>query len=143
MEDRDEVDLSLVEIAAGAAKWLKKLPLGPAKEQIGELIGDSVRLRRLKNLERIMGEVDRFAETRGLRADQVRVLSLHVGLPWIDKASLCEDGGHPEAVGRAVSLPWERSPTRNTAPAQPMCAYSLNSTRGTVPSSITWSRKVV
>ena len=33
MEDEDEMDLSVVEIAAkGAAKWLKKLPLGPAQE---------------------------------------------------------------------------------------------------------------
>ena len=92
MVDEDEMDLSVVEIAGkGAAKWLEKLPLGPAKAQIGELIGDSVRLWRLKNLGRIMGEVDRVAESRGLGVDQVQALSLHVGLPWIDKASLCED----------------------------------------------------
>ena len=66
MEDESEMDL--VEIAAkGAAKWLAKLPLGPAKEQIGELIGDSVRFRRMQNLARILERLDRLAESRGLR----------------------------------------------------------------------------
>ena len=91
MDDENEMDLSLVEITEGAAKWLKKLPLGPVNEQLGELIGDSVRLWRLKNLARIMDNVDRFAAKRGLSADQVRALTLHVGLPWMDKASLCGD----------------------------------------------------
>ena len=44
MEDEDEMDLSVVEIAGKGAKWLKKLPLGPAKKQNSVTpSGDSVR----------------------------------------------------------------------------------------------------
>ena len=74
-----------------ASEWVKKLPLGPAKQQMGELIGDSVRLWRLRHLARIMEKVHVSADRRGLDSTQAEVLALHVGLPWIEKASLCEN----------------------------------------------------
>ena len=80
------------ELSGGtASEWVKKLPLGPAKQHMGELIGDSVRLWRLRHLARIMEKVHVSADRRGLDSTQAEVLALHVGLPWIEKASLCEN----------------------------------------------------
>ena len=73
-----------------AWKWVKKLPLGPAKEQMGEFIGDSVRLWRLRHLARIMEKVHQLAVKKGLDSTQAKPLALHVGLPWVEKASLCD-----------------------------------------------------
>ncbi len=80
------------ELSGGtASEWVKKLPLRPAKQHMGELIGDSVRLWRLRHLARIMDKVHLSADRRGLDSTQAEVLALHVGLPWIEKASLCEN----------------------------------------------------
>ena len=83
--------MNIVEISSGAAEVLAKLPVDPAKEVIEELIGDSARLWRFKNLIRIAEKASEFAKDRGLSSEQMRQTSMHVGLPWIEKASRFDD----------------------------------------------------
>ena len=73
-----------------ASKLVDKLPLNFLK-QLDELGGDKLRLRRFKNLVTIMEDAACFARSRGLDVYQGQALALRVGLPWMEKASLCED----------------------------------------------------
>ena len=100
-----------VGLVGGAEKWLRKLPIGPAKRQIGEWVGDSLRLSRLKHLASIMEKMHRFAAKRGLTPEQAKALALHVGLPWIEKATLCEDESLQEKwAALLLSLVTEKHP---------------------------------
>ena len=73
-----------------ASKLADKLPLAFIK-QLDEWAGDAIKLQRYKHLVAIMEKASRLAECRGFDKTQGRTLAMHVGLPWVDKASLCEN----------------------------------------------------
>ena len=79
-----------VEITKAVSKLADKLPLAFVK-QLDEWAGDAVRERRFRSLVGVLEKAVAFAEEHGLDMNKARTLALHVGLPWIDKASLCED----------------------------------------------------
>ena len=111
MEEENAMGTDLIEFTKGASMWLEKLPLSPLKEQTGELIGDTVRLWRLKHLARVMEKAHRFAVKRGLDSTQAKTLTLHVGLPWMERASLSEDEVLQEKWAELfLSLATERHP---------------------------------
>ena len=77
-------------IAAAVSKLADKLPVEFVK-QLDEWATDNIRLRRYGNLIDILDRASQMAQERGLDMTQARTLALHVGLPWVEKASLCED----------------------------------------------------
>lgn len=79
-----------VAIAEAARALVEKLPLS-LLQQLDELAGDRIRLRRLRRLVRILEEAQRIAEAKGISPNEMRVLADHVGLPWMENASLRDD----------------------------------------------------
>lgn len=79
-----------VAIAEAARALVDKLPLSLLR-QVDELGGDAIKIRRLRRLVRILEEAQRIAEAKGIMPNDMKVLADHVGLPWMDKASLRDD----------------------------------------------------
>lgn len=79
-----------VSIGEAARALVDKLPLSFLR-QLDELGGDAIRMRRLRRLVRVLEEAQRIAEAKGISPNDMRVLADHVGLPWMDKASLRDD----------------------------------------------------
>ena len=88
MTDDSSLPVALKE---SASKLMDKLPVDSLK-QMDELGGDWLRLRRFKNLVKITEDAAQFAEDRGVDTSRAKALALHVGLPWMERASLCEEG---------------------------------------------------
>ena len=76
-----------IAIAEAARALVEKLPLSSLR-QLDELAGDRIRLRRLRRLGLILEEAQRIAEARSISPNDMKVLADHVGLPWMEKASL-------------------------------------------------------
>lgn len=76
-----------VAIAEAARALVEKLPLS-LLHQLDELAGDRIRLRRLRRLVLILEEAQRIAEEKGISPNDMKVLADHVGLPWMERASL-------------------------------------------------------
>lgn len=79
-----------VAIGEAARALVDKLPLSFLR-QLDELGGDAIRMRRLRRLVSILEEAHKIAEAKGIHPDDMKVLADHVGLPWMDKASLRDD----------------------------------------------------
>ncbi len=79
-----------VTIAEAARALVDKLPLS-ILHQLDELGGDKIKMRRLRRLVSILEEAERIAKSKGILPDDMKVLADHVGLPWMDKASLRDD----------------------------------------------------
>ena len=79
-----------VTIGEAARALIDKLPLS-FLQQLDELGGDAIRLRRLRRLVCTLEEAHRIAETKGIQPNDMRMLADHIGLPWMDKASLRDD----------------------------------------------------
>ena len=82
-------DLPLT-IASTVRQLVDKLPLSLLK-QLDELAGDAVRIRRLRRLVSVLEQAHKIAQDRGIPPSDMRVLADHVGLPWLDKASLRDE----------------------------------------------------
>ena len=80
-----------VTIAEAARALVEKLPLSLLR-QLDELGGDAIKMRRLRRLVRVLEEAQRMAEAKGIMPKDMKVLADHIGLPWMDKASLRDDG---------------------------------------------------
>ena len=78
------------QISQAASVLLNKLPLSFLK-QLDEWAGDAVRTRRLHRLVKTLEEAHNIATERALSAESMHVLADHVGLPWVDKASLRDE----------------------------------------------------
>ena len=76
-----------VAIAEAVRALVEKLPLS-SLHQLDELAGDRIRLRRLRRLVLILEEAQRIAEEKGISPNDMKVLADHVGLPWMERASL-------------------------------------------------------
>ena len=70
-----------------ARALVEKLPLS-SLHQLDELAGDRIRLRRFRRLVLILEEAQRVAEAKGIAPNDMKVLADHIGLPWMEKASL-------------------------------------------------------
>lgn len=79
-----------VAIAEAARALVEKLPLSLLR-QLDELGGDAIKMRRLRRLVRVIEEAQRMAEAKGIMPEDMKVLADHIGLPWMDKASLRDD----------------------------------------------------
>ena len=79
-----------VTIAEAARALVDKLPLS-ILHQLDELGGDKIKMRRLRRLVSILEEAQRIAKSKGILPGDMKVLADHVGLPWMDKASLRDD----------------------------------------------------
>ena len=79
-----------VTIAEAARALVDKLPLSLLR-QLDELGGDAIKMRRLRRLVRVLEEAQRMAEAKGIMPKDMKVLADHIGLPWMDKASLRDD----------------------------------------------------
>lgn len=77
-------------IAETVRALVDKLPLSFLR-QLDELGGDAIRMRRFRRLLKVLEEAQRIAEARGFSPDDMRLLADHIGLPWMDKASLRDD----------------------------------------------------
>lgn len=84
------MDDSPVTIASTLRQLVDKLPLSSLK-QLDELAGDAVRIRRLRRLVGVLEQAHEIAQDRGIPPNDMRVLADHVGLPWLDKASLRDE----------------------------------------------------
>ena len=80
----------LVTMGDAVRALIGKLPLS-FLQQLDEFGGDVIKLRRLRRLVYILEEAHRIAEARGIQPDDMRMLADHIGLPWMDKASLRDD----------------------------------------------------
>ena len=82
---------TLLKVTSSAvSSLLDKLPFSFAK-QLDEWSADAIRSRRLHRLVQILEEAHTLAEQRGLSVESMRVLADHVGLPWVEKATLHDD----------------------------------------------------
>ena len=79
-----------VAIAEAARALIEKLPLS-SLHQLDELGGDKIRLRRLRRLVPILEEAYQLAEAKGISPNDMKVIADHIGLPWMEKASLRDD----------------------------------------------------
>ena len=73
--------------SSAVSSLLDKLPFSFAK-QLDEWGADAIRIRRLNRLVQILEEAHALAEQRGVSVKSMRVLADHVGLPWVEKATL-------------------------------------------------------
>ena len=78
------------QISQAVSVLLNKLPFSFLK-QVDEWAGDAIRTRRLRRLVKILEEAHKIATERGLSTESMHVLADHVGLPWVDKASLRDE----------------------------------------------------
>ena len=62
-----------------------------AAKVFGKQLADSMRYRRAQNILNVDEKFKRLAKERGLRGLEAKVLADHVGLLWIERASLCGD----------------------------------------------------
>lgn len=65
--------------------------LGPAATQIGELLGDTARYWRLRNLASLSDKFDAKCRERGIDLESGRTIALSIGLPLLAKASYQDD----------------------------------------------------
>lgn len=90
-EDNETSDNSLPVAQANAvARLIDKIPVR-SLNQLDRLGDDKLALHRFKSLHKIATKAARFAEEKGIDTSQAKTLALHVGLPWMEKASLCEE----------------------------------------------------
>lgn len=87
---------ALPDILSRVSPLLDKLPFSFMK-QLDEWAGDAVRERRLRRLAEILSEAHEIAKQRGLPVESMQTLADHVGLPWVDKASLQDNADLREA----------------------------------------------
>jgi len=76
-----------VAIAEAVRALVEKLPLS-LLHQLDELAADRIRMRRLRRLLLILEEAQQIAEEKGISPNDMKVLADHVGLPWMERASL-------------------------------------------------------
>ena len=84
------MSIEINSFAACGAMLLYNLLKVPVQE-IGNIIGDCFRDYRLKNLEEISKKHLRNIEKRHLAKEDLRVVSLKIGLPLLNEASLETD----------------------------------------------------
>ena len=81
-------------IVSGAQKAVQalaaKLPSYSLKK-LGEHFGDQYKLRRLRRLMVVLEKAQEFAQDQGISDSEMRVLADHVGLPWIERASMRDE----------------------------------------------------
>ena len=65
--------------------------IDPAAKVFGEQLADRMRYRRAQNILNIDEKFKRLIKQRGLNGLEAKVLADHVGLLWIERASLCGD----------------------------------------------------
>ncbi len=63
----------------------------PALEQLGMSLGDYAKSFRIRNLIRISEKLDKVLSKRGLNINNLKSISLSVGLPLLEKASYQDD----------------------------------------------------
>ena len=78
------------EVTKQVTKFVMTL-LGPAATQLGELLGDTARSWRLKNLLSISDKVDAICREKGFNPESGQKMALSIGLPLIAKASYQDD----------------------------------------------------
>ena len=77
-------------VTAAVTALIDKLPVS-LFTQLNEYAADMVRERRVRRLVAILEKVDVLASERGLSEEQMHKLADHVGLPWLEKATLHDD----------------------------------------------------
>lgn len=77
-------------ISAISHHLLKKIP-ELATKHFMEWCSDDMRERRLKRLIEILTDAEKIAKEKGISVDDMRTLADHVGLPWLERASLQDD----------------------------------------------------
>ena len=84
-------ELTKMESAVQAVSGFARRLFGPAAAELGEIGGDWARYWRLRNLLAIQGRLERILQSKGIGHNDLRHLSLSVGLPMLERASYQDD----------------------------------------------------
>lgn len=80
----------LIPAISAVSHLLNKFQISDVKN-ILKWPSDETKARRLKRLIEILADVEKIAKEKGISVDDMRTLADHVGLPWLEKASLQDD----------------------------------------------------
>ena len=89
------------EVASGGRGAMRRV-FGPALTEFGEMLADSMKLWRFKNLLRIQGKVDRIAKERSIPAAALNALPFGDSMRTIEGASQEDEDDVQEVWARLI-----------------------------------------